>query len=91
MKFQKELDAYITFVAQAQEQMAILKDRSDEAGAIELYDMFVAKRKEFLRLISADFRNTGKREIETEDVINIGSVDTSWLTLPEPKSVRVVE
>lgn len=91
MKFQKELDAYITFVAQAQEQMAILKDRSDEAGAIDLYDMFVAKRKEFLRLVSAEFRKTGIREIATEDVINLGGVDTSWLTLPEPKSVRVVE
>ena len=53
--------------------------------------MFVAKRKEFLRLVSAEFRKTGIREIATEDVINIGSVDTSWLTLPEPKSVRVVD
>lgn len=91
MKFQKELDAYITFVAQAQEQMAILKDRSDEAGAIDLYDMFVAKRKELLRAVSAEFRATGNREIETEDVINVGSLDTSWLTLPEPKASRVVE
>lgn len=91
MKFQKDLDAYINFVAEAQEQMAIFKDRSDENAGIELYNVFVEKRKELLRKIAAEFRATGVREIETEDVINIGKVDTSWLTLPEPKAVRVVE
>lgn len=91
MKFQKDVDAYINFVAQAQEQMAILKDRSDEDAGVELYNVFVEKRKELLRKIAAEFRATGVREIETEDIINIGKVDTSWLTLPEPKAVRVVE
>lgn len=90
MKFQKELDNYATFLAEAQEQMAILKDRSDEEGAIDLYNMWVDKRKHLLRLVAEEFRKTGNRVIETGDVLLMGEVDHSWFVLPEPKAVRTV-
>lgn len=90
MKFQKELDTYGAFLTSAKEQMAILKDRSDEQGAIDLYNMWIEKRKELLRLIAEEFRKTGNRLVETDDVLLMGELDHSWFVLPEPKAVRVV-
>jgi hypothetical protein len=91
MKFQKELDDYAGFLIKAQEQMQILKDRSDEQGAIEIYQMWLEKRKDLLRNIAEDFRKTGVRAVATEDILMLGELDHSWFVLPEPKAHRVVK
>ena len=91
MNIENKMQEYTKFVGQVTEQMNILKDRSDEAGGLDLYYAFLAKRKELLRSVSDHFRKTGVRLIETDEVINVGSPDISWLVIPEPKSVRVVE
>lgn len=91
MKFEEAIKDYSNFFSKAQEQMEILKDRSDEEGAIELYRMWLEKRKALLRDIAEDFRQTGVRAVATEDILLIGELDHSWFVLPEPKAIRVVK
>lgn len=90
MKFQKQIDDYANFLIKSQEQMEILKDRSDEEGAISLYRMWLEKRKALLREIAEDFRQTGIRAVATEDILGMGELDHSWFVLPAPTAIRQV-